>query len=298
QELKEEAESRVEKDERKKNQYDFALWLDAGESHLMKWESPWGVGYPGWHLECSVMGQKYLGDEFDIHAGGKDHIFPHHPNERAQCRAATGEGQARYWLHCEFITWEGEKMSKSKGNFVTVRELLDEFSGDTIRLYILSSHYRSETDFSKEGLEKAEKELETARRAYQRARENTGEGSLDVSDVEKDFREFMDDDLNTAKAKQRLMEFANDVNSAIDAGEEVPGEAPEKLEELFQVLGISLESTATQDESSMADLLLDLRQEFRESEDYETADLIRSRLEDLGFDVEDTDEGAEWFKVE
>ena len=270
----------------------------------MKWDADFFVdgehvesqGYPGWHIECSVMSQKYLGDEFDIHAGGKDHIFPHHPNERAQCFAASGEGQARYWLHNEFIQVEGEKMSKSEGNFYTVRELIDEgFSGDAIRLYLNSSHYRSETDFSREGLEKAEKELKRIRKAYSRI-ENGGNLEERAEEVRKEFREEMDDDLNTARAKQVLMRFVNEVNSELDSGADVSERAAEVLEELFGVLGVGVEPDVSDEEAGMADILMDLRDESREREDYGTSDFIRDRLEELGFDVEDTPEGSRWTK--
>jgi cysteinyl-tRNA synthetase len=296
--LKQEAESRVEQDERKKNQYDFALWLNAeGTGHLMKWESPWGTGYPGWHLECSVMGQKYLGDEFDIHAGGKDHIFPHHPNERAQCFAATGEGQARYWLHNEFIQWEGEKMSKSKGNFVTVRDLIDEgYSGNALRLYLVSSHYRTETNFSRNGFQKTEKELSKARKVVQRIRKNPGNELMDIQSLEEDFENHMDDDLNTAKAKQELMEFVSRASSKLESGEMLDTEVAEKIEELFQVLGVKLESQTSRSEEGMAKLLLELREEARNEAEYETADFIREKLGEHGFNVEDTENGPIWLK--
>ncbi|MFB6158736.1 MAG: cysteine--tRNA ligase [Candidatus Nanohalobium sp.] len=303
--LKDEARSRVEPDDRKKNQFDFALWLNADESHLMKWNAKFevdgelveSVGYPGWHIECSVMSQKYLGDEFDIHAGGKDHIFPHHPNERAQCFAATGEGQARYWLHNEFIQVEGEKMSKSEGNFYTVRELLDEgFSGDAVRLYLVSSHYRSETDFSREGLEKAEKEVRKARRTVQRIRKDSGSEMMDVVDLEESFEEFMDDDLGTARAKQELMEFVSRANSRLEMGELLDTEVAEKIEELFAVLGVDLESGISDSERLMADTLVELREDARKEADYETADMIRDRLQELGFQIEDVEDGSTWLK--
>lgn len=315
--LKEEARSRVEPDEKKKNQYDFALWLKAPEEHLMKWNAKFEVdneiieskGYPGWHLECSVMSQKYLGDEFDIHAGGKDHIFPHHPNERAQAFAASGEGQARYWLHNEFIQVEGEKMSKSEGNFYTVRELLDEgFSGDTIRLYLLSSHYRSETNFSKEGLEKAEKELKRVRRLVKKigydegGKHDFGSPGEDEGGYVEKFEKIMDDDLNTAKAKQFLMKIVSEANEALEKNPEEELESFRAvgygnfLVEAFGVLGIDVTPDASKEEEAMADTLLELREKFREQDDYETSDLIRDRLEELGFEVEDTDEGAVWVK--
>jgi cysteinyl-tRNA synthetase len=303
--LKEEAESRVEEDEKKKNQYDFALWLNAeGTGHLMKWESPWSTGYPGWHLECSVMGQKYLGEEFDIHAGGKDHIFPHHPNERAQCFAATGKGQARYWLHNEFITVEGEKMSKSKGNFYTVRDLLKEgFSGDAIRLYIVSSHYRSETDFSIEGLEKAQKELKRVRRTVKKIgwdEEPEGKHSFgDQGEYEGlvgEFEEAMDDDLNTAKAKQVLMKAVADANEILDDGEQPAVDYSNALIELFDILGVDVRPQSRDKESEMANLLIELREKFRDQEDYETSDYIRDSLEKIGFDIEDTDQETFWLR--
>jgi cysteinyl-tRNA synthetase len=303
--LKEEAESRVEEDEKKKNQYDFALWLNAeGSGHLMKWKAKFevggelieSVGYPGWHLECSVMGQKYLGDEFDIHAGGKDHIFPHHPNERAQCFAATGAGQAKYWLHNEFVKWNGEQMSKSTGNFVTVRELLEDFSGDVIRLYINSSHYRTETNFSKEGLKKAEKELEKARKVMQRIWKDSGDEMIDVASLEENFKEFMDDDLNTARAKQELMKFVSEANSKIESGVKLDEDVAEKIEELFAILGVNLQPEISREEEEMADLLLELREDAREKSDYDTADDIREKLGELGFKVEDSKKGPIWLK--
>ena len=288
--LKEEAQARVDHDDKKRNQFDFALWIKADDNHAMKWESPWSVGYPGWHLECSVMSQKYLGDEFDIHTGGKDHIFPHHPNERAQALAASGKGQARYWLHNEFIQVEGEKMSKSEGNFYTVRELLDEgFSGDAIRLYINSAHYRTETDFSKEGLEKAEKELKKLRKAYKLS---DGEGlEKEAENTRENFEEYMDDDLNTAKAKQALLSLAGEVNSRGEASDKVG----DTLRELSMVLGIGVRTDVNSREASMADLLSDLRDNAREREDYESSDFIRDELERLGFEVEDSEEGSRWF---
>lgn len=307
--LKKEAESRVEEDEKKKNQYDFALWLNAeGTGHLMKWQAKFevdneiieSVGYPGWHLECSVMGQKYLGDEFDIHAGGKDHIFPHHPNERAQCFAATGEGQARYWLHNEFVMWEGEQMSKSTGNFVTVRGMLDEgYSGDAIRLYLMSFHYRTEANFTREGIEKAEKEIARIKRTLQRIEKSSQEGENvleeETENVRDKFETAMDDDLNTADAKKALMTYMNEVNSALDENSDARTEkAKEIIEELFGVLGLRFEKD--EKETELVETMLEIRRKAREQENYETSDFIRHRLEELGFEIEDTDEGALWIK--
>ncbi|MFQ3308096.1 MAG: cysteinyl-tRNA synthetase [Candidatus Nanohaloarchaea archaeon] len=304
--LKEEAKSRVEPDDKKKNQFDFALWLNSeGSGHLMKWTAKFeidgklvkSVGYPGWHIECSIMSQKYLGDEFDIHAGGKDHIFPHHPNERAQAFAASGEGQARYWIHNEFIQVEGEKMSKSEGNFYTVRELLEKgFSGDIIRLYLISTHYRTESDFSIEGLEKAEKELSRVRSVVQKIRKNPGDVDLD-NDIESRFKEEMDDDLNTARAKQELMSYVSRVNSEIEKGAEPSEEIADTIEELFGILGVNIDPDVSEIEASLADTLLELRDDARENEDWDTSDLIRDRLQDLGFQIEDRDDSSTWLKI-
>ena len=304
--LKEEAKSRVEPDEKKKNQYDFALWLNAEETnHAMKWNASFQVhdktvdstGYPGWHIECSVMSQKYLGEKFDIHAGGKDHIFPHHPNERAQCLAATGQEQAQYWLHNEFIQVDGEKMSKSEGNFYTIKDLLEQgFSGSTIRLYLISSHYRTETDFTIEGLEKAEKELNSARKTAQRIRRSPGESMLDVDSVQKDFEKFMDNDLSTAKAKQRIMKFVSKARSELENGARLDEQVAEKIEELFNILGVNLEQTASNTEAQMADTLLNIRKKSRQDADYETADRIREDLQKLGFEIEDLQEESFWVK--
>jgi len=305
--LKEEAKSRVEPDEKKKNQYDFALWLNAeGTDHAMKWDSKFeidgelveSVGYPGWHIECSVMSQKYLGDEFDIHAGGKDHIFPHHPNERAQCFAASGKGQAKYWLHNEFIQVEGEKMSKSEGNFYTVRELINEgFTGNAIRMYLLSSHYRSETDFSIQGLEKAEKELTRIKRTLRKIEKFSGTGDEVLTEeadmfLEK-FEEEMDDDLNTANAKQALMQFVNEVNAELEKDHDGSFyKARDYIIEGLELLGVTLEEDQTKE--GLIDSMLELREDARNRKDYETSDFIRDQLQDLGFEVEDTDKGPVW----
>jgi len=304
--LKEEAKSRVEPDDKKKNQFDFALWLNSeGSGHLMEWTARFeiddekleSVGYPGWHIECSVMSQKYLGDEFDIHAGGKDHVFPHHPNERAQAFAASGEGQSRYWLHNEFIQVDGEKMSKSEGNFYTVRELLEKgFEGDVIRLYLISTHYRTESDFKLEGLEKAEKELEKVRTTIQKIQKNPGEDDLDSDEIEEKFEDEMDDDLNTARAKQELMGYIGDVNSSIENGAQPSEEVADTIEELFGILGVDVNPEVSKTESGLADTLLELRDEARKDEDWETADLIRDRLKELGFQIEDNEDGSQWLK--
>lgn len=303
--LKEKAEGRVDPDENKKNQYDFALWLNAeGSSHLMRWNAKFDIknriieseGYPGWHLECSVMGQKYLGDLFDIHAGGKDHIFPHHPNERAQCHAASGSGQANYWLHNEFVKWNGEQMSKSTGNFVTVRELIDKgYDGDALRLYINSSHYRSETNFSIEGIENTEKEYRQIKRTVKKIRDREDDFDLNVSKVEDNFEEEMDDDLNTARAKQVLMKFVGEVNSKLEDDHDIDDRVADKLVELFQILGVNIESDISDKECELVETLIELRDEARKNENWKKADFIREKLENIGYEIEDRKNETEWF---
>ena len=187
-------------------------------------------------------------------------------------------------------------MSKSEGNFYTVRELLDEYSGDAIRLYLVSSHYRTETDFSKEGLEKAEKELKKVRRTVQKVRSQGGESEMDLESLRADFEAEMDDDLNTARAKQVLMEFVNEANSRIDAGEKLDSSVADTLEEMFQILGVNIDPEVPEPESKMADLLMEIRDEAREDEDWEKSDYIRERLQSLDFEVEDADEGSKWLK--
>ncbi len=296
--LKEDAESRVEPDEKKKNQYDFALWINAPKEHLMKWESPWSTGYPGWHLECSVMSQKYLGDNFDIHAGGKDHIFPHHPNERAQCFAATGEGQAEYWLHNEFIQVEGEKMSKSEGNFYTVRELIDDgYSGDSIRWYLISAHYRSETEFSLEGLEKAEKEVRQVKKVLKRLENIGGSYNPGISGFKNDFETAMDNDLNTGKAKQVLLEFVNQISSDLEEDKEPVEETYNIIKEFLEILGISTDDSSETESEELIELIVEARDQARENEDYEVSDFIRDRLKELGIEVEDREKESKWFRI-
>ncbi|MFB6116054.1 MAG: DALR domain-containing protein, partial [Candidatus Nanosalina sp.] len=202
---------------------------------------------------------------------------------------------ARYWLHNEFIQVEGEKMSKSKGNFYTVRELLDDgFSGDAIRLYLVSSHYRTETDFSIEGLKKAEKEVRKASKVVQRIRKDPGDEMLDIIALEDSFEDQMDDDLNTAKAKQKLMEFVSRASSELESGAKLDEEVAEKIEEFFGILGVTLNPEVSESEAEMAELLLELREDARDKAEYETADMIRERLQELGFNVDDTGEGSLW----
>jgi len=188
-------------------------------------------------------------------------------------------------------------MSKSEGNFYTVRELLEKgFEGDVIRLYLISTHYRTESDFKLEGLEKAEKELEKVRTTIQKIQKNPGEDDLDSDEIEEKFEDEMDDDLNTARAKQELMGYIGDVNSSIENGAQPSEEVADTIEELFGILGVDVNPEVSKTESGLADTLLELRDEARKDEDWETADLIRDRLKELGFQIEDNEDGSQWLK--
>jgi len=318
--------ARVEVDPRKKHPMDFALWKGAKPGEPA-WESPWGRGRPGWHIECSAMAVKYLGNNFDIHGGGFDLIFPHHENEIAQAEAATGRPFARYWMHNGFITVNEEKMSKSLGNFFLVREVLAKFPPPVVRFFLLSTHYRSPLDFDDEKLAAAGRGLErikTSLRLLTEALEScSGEKKAADDDflalLEKYRRDFiaaMDDDFNTALAIGILFEMARQVNSHLPVnGGECGREALERALALFytfnQVLGlfpvdeakgrILLEAAGGDDDrftAALMELLLDVRREARARKDWATADRIRDGLKELGVILEDTPRGVRWRRQE
>ncbi|MTV49502.1 cysteine--tRNA ligase [Heliobacillus mobilis] len=315
--------ARVEVDERKRHPMDFALWkkVKPGEP---SWDSPWGKGRPGWHIECSAMSQKYLGDTFDIHGGGQDLIFPHHENEIAQSEACTSTApMARYWLHNGFITVNQEKMSKSLGNFFTLRQILKKFSGDVVRFYLLSTHYRSPLDFDDTKLEAAQKGLQrlrTGRRLLEEALKDSARQSGNnrpaaqrekLADqwtkTKNDFREAMDDDFNTALALSLLFDLARETNAFLHGGEGLGAEdlqllrhVAETFDQLSGVMGIELSETAEAADDSLVDglmdLLISLRAEARKKKDWATADKIRDGLKELAIIIEDTPQGARWKK--
>jgi len=291
-----------EEQEEKKSPLDFALWINADPEHIMKWPSPWSEGYPGWHLECSVMSSKYLGKRFDIHTGGVDHIFPHHPNERAQCMAMNNlvEEPVNYWLHSEHMTVEGEKMSKSKGNFYTVREILEKYDAEVVRMFFASSHYRKQVDFNEEALESAESNLEKLYNTLWNV-ENSEGGEREklkgeVEKFEKRFEEAMDDDLDTPKAVNELVKFSKKVNKNLDNRKEVLEEAAEKIQELGRVLGLklNLEEEGGKIPEKAVELLIEIREEFREEGDYERADEVRDVLKEGGIVLEDEGGQTVW----
>ncbi len=302
----------LEGQEDKKNPYDFALWKKAEAGHLMKWPSPWSEGFPGWHLECSTMSIKYLGEEFDIHGGGMDLIFPHHECEIAQSTAAMGKDSVRYWIHNNMITINGQKMARSLGNFITLDEifsgshkLLDRaYSPMTIRFFVLQAHYRSTMDFSNEALQSAEKGLERLMKAAGTLEklEPAPKSSVNISLIRDKCYEALNDDLNSPVLLSHLFDAVKIINSAKDGTEKLATDDISELKELFRVfvnniLGLYDESAGKGNEKLINDLMkliLDIRQEVREKKEFRMSDMIRSRLAELGITVRDLRTGAEW----
>ncbi|HWO73165.1 MAG TPA: cysteine--tRNA ligase [Dehalococcoidia bacterium] len=286
--------ARVEPLEGKENPMDFTLWK-AAKPGEPSWDSPWGPGRPGWHIECSAMSFRHLGPQIDIHGGGHDLIFPHHENEIAQTEAFTGKVPfSRYWLHNGWLQLGEEKMSKSLGNIITIRSALDRYGADAIRLFVLGSSYRKPLSYSEEALEAAKNAAERLRNAA--SAEDAGSGEpLDASAYRDRFVQAMDDDLNTAQAISILFELARDINRARDAGRSVR-EAQAVLRELAGVLGLRLEapSDGAMAAAPFIDLLVSLRKELREAKQYALADRIRSGLGELGIVLEDTPSGTVW----
>ena len=297
----------------KRNPLDFALWKKASPEHIMHWPSPWSEGFPGWHLECSTMGRKYLGDTFDIHGGGMDLMFPHHECEIAQSVAAQGHDAVRYWIHNNMITIAGKKMGKSYNNFITLEQFFDgshplleqAYSPMVIRFFILQAHYRGTVDFSNDALQAAEKALRKLQDAYARLQSLTPSEKSDVSlpDYMKLCREALDDDLNTPMVIAHLFDAAKAVNSAADGHTHLSKDDIERLKETFdemggQILGLRLGNTDSSADTApyegAVDLLLEVRANAKANKDWTTSDLIRDKLAALGFKVKDTKNGAEW----
>ncbi len=297
----ESAGARIAVNPEKRNPQDFALWIRAPPEHLMKWPSPWGLGYPGWHLECSVMSQKYLGTTLDIHGGGIDHLFLHHPNEIAQSEARTGEKFVNYWLHAAFLTVDGERMGKSKGNFILIRDLLREYDPMLIRLFLINSHYRKSVDFNRDTLTQTQVLLDRIRTTIasidQASGGNKSNLSAAIPQVVNDFITAMDDDLNTVGAIQAIMQFIKKVNASLDDEESLLEQAKNQIITLVSILGITLEDQGQQGTgsfSAIVDLVVQLREKLREAKQYELSDQIRSELLKRGIQLEDKPEGTIW----
>ena len=302
--------ARINVNEIKKDALDFALWKSS-KPNEPSWDSPWGKGRPGWHIECSAMSRKYLGESFDIHGGGLDLIFPHHENEMAQSKCGCGGTFARYWMHNGYININGEKMSKS-GSFVLLKDILKSFEGRVIRLFILGSHYRKPMEFSDYELDQAKSSLERIENTLKRIKDidseakgenNCEELLITKNEIEQKFIEAMDDDFNTAQALGYVFELIKAVNKALDDGE-VSKKGLEILNEVFdylniviqEVLGVKLklEAEVNNISAELIEFILELRKNARDEKNWALSDKIRDRLLDMGIKIKDGKDKTTW----
>ena len=295
----------------KRNPFDFALWKKASPEHIMRWPSPWSDGFPGWHLECSAMSTKYLGEQFDIHGGGMDLMFPHHECEIAQSTAACGHDSARYWMHNNMITINGQKMGKSLGNFITLEELftgkhklLDQaYTPMTIRFFILQAHYRSTLDFSNEALQAASKGLERLMKGVTTLTKikPSDKTTVNLNDLEKRIYDAMDDDLNTPIVISILFDWVRIINQLHDGSQSITADDLERLSNIFHtivfdILGLRDENVADNSTliSSLVGMILDIRSEAKANKDWATSDKLRDALASIGIKVKDSKTGSDW----
>ncbi|MFM2156636.1 MAG: hypothetical protein RL516_1385 [Bacteroidota bacterium] len=296
----------------KRNPADFALWKKASSEHIMRWPSPWSDGFPGWHIECSAMSSKYLGDTFDIHGGGMDLLFPHHESEIAQSKGSCGKAPVKYWMHNNMITINGQKMGKSLGNFITLKQF---FTGDhkliekayspmAIRFFILQAHYRSTLDFSNEGLLAAEKAFQRIINAIDTLEKlnPSASSTSSVSELEQKCFDAMNDDLNTAIVLSHLFEAVRIINSANAGTESLTETDIDKLKSLmnlfvFDILGLKREEKISDDDTDgLMKLLLSIRAQAKANKDFATSDQIRDELIKLNFTIKDGKDGSTWSK--
>jgi len=301
--------ARVELDETKREPADFALWKKAKANEIY-WQSPWGKGRPGWHIECSALVMRYLGETIDIHGGGQDLIFPHHENEIAQSEALTSKSFANYWLHHGLVTAKGEKMSKSLKNYITVKELLDKYDVSVIRYFLISSHYRKPLDFSENAMNQAKNALERIINSCENIKitlryaeaEKTEASKLKkvIENARKDFVSAMCDDFNTPKALAAFFDFIREINNQLkflSSGE--LSEALDFIREAGSVLGLEFERKTPTEINAILKILVEIREESRSRKDFALADEIRRKLSDAGIMLEDTPKGTIWkFKVQ
>lgn len=306
----------------KKNQWDFALWLKAPKEHVMQWDSPWSRGYPGWHIECSAMSTEYLGEKIDFHTGGEDNIFPHHEAEVAQTECHTGNKWVNYWLHTRYLLVDGEKMSKSKGNFYKFEDIKEKgFSAIDLRMLMLSSHYRSQMNFSWKSLTQAQKNIKTLAifitRVYNSKTRlsKKDDFDIDVKKYQEDFEKAMNDDLNTPKALGIIFDFVKNINSALDnENRNIDITDIDKIKHfikksLYDILGIKI---ADYTNNSTTDLKHDefytvipkevvklalKRKLVRDNKDFEKSDELRDKIKELGFEIKDVKDGYELVKI-
>ncbi len=295
----------------KHNTADFALWKNASPEHIMRWNSPWGVGFPGWHTECTAMGTKYLGETFDIHGGGMDLLFPHHESEIAQQTGITGHGPCKYWMHNNMITINGQKMGKSLGNFITLSEFFEgshqmlekAYSPMTIRFFILQAHYRSTVDFSNEALQAAEKGFGRLMQAYKTLQklQPSKSSSVNVSEYRQRCYDAMNDDLNSPILIAHLFDITKVINSVNDKKETLTQADIDELKSIFDtfvfdILGLKDEQSG--DNTALLDglisMILEVRQQAKSQKDWATSDRIRDDLQKLGVSIKDGKDGATW----
>ncbi|HEY5614464.1 MAG TPA: cysteine--tRNA ligase, partial [Bacteroidota bacterium] len=309
--------TRVEVRGEKRHPADFALWKKAEPEHIMRWQSPWGDGFPGWHIECSAMSMKYLGETFDIHGGGLDNQFPHHECEIAQSVGATGKPFAKYWLHNNMVTVDGKKMSKSLGNFITLKDAFKKYDPLVVRFFILQSHYRSTLDFSDEalagakgGLEKLSNTIRNLRAEIAKAEQEKRATaiSIDLESFKKRFLDAMDDDFNTPQAIAVLFELSKEVNAALSLETIFSAQSLQAVERFVQeygggLLGIISEkqpagiSANAHLEADLVSLLIRVRNEARKAKLFAVSDMIRDRLKELGIVLEDKKDETVWKKI-
>jgi cysteinyl-tRNA synthetase len=296
----------------KRRSVDFALWKKASPEHIMRWKAPWSEGFPGWHMECSAMGTKYLGEEFDIHGGGMDLMFPHHECEIAQNQAGLGKDSVKYWMHNNMITINGQKMGKSLGNFITLEEfftgnhplLTQAFSPMTVRFFILQAQYRSTVDFSCEALQASEKGLNRLMEAYTRLQKlsASASSSIETSGLRAKCEEAMCDDLNTPMVIAHLFDALKAINLVADGKATISTPDLKELTSVFKtfvedILGLNTEtetSGGNEAYKKAIDLLLNMRLEAKQNKDWATSDKIRNELTAFGFEIKDTKDGFEW----
>ncbi|MBT2735386.1 cysteine--tRNA ligase [Bacillus sp. ISL-7] len=296
--------ARIEVGDRKQDDLDFALWKAAKEGEIF-WESPWGLGRPGWHIECSAMAKKYLGETIDIHAGGQDLTFPHHENEIAQSEALSGKLFSRYWMHNGYINIDNEKMSKSLGNFVLVHDIIKKHNPQVLRFFMLSVHYRNPINYSEELLESTKAAFERITTSYQNLKHRK-EASTDLTDSnqvwlesiakrQEEFIEAMDDDFNTAKAISVLFDLSKLANYYLlekNTAVEVIDAFTKQFEKLFHVLGLTFEKEEMLDEE--IDALIEKRIQARKDRNFQLSDQIRDQLKEMNIILEDTPQGTRW----
>jgi cysteinyl-tRNA synthetase len=310
QKLSELKKHRIEPDPTKRTAQDFALWKKRGQEEL-GWDSPWGRGRPGWHIEDTAITTHYFGPQYDIHGGAVELVFPHHEAEIAQAEAATGKKPfVKYWVHTGILKVDGKKMSKSLGNFITIRDALKKHDPEVLRFFFASAHYRSVIDFSEKSLEQAEQSLQTLRNALSNLQKLTPTSGIEKNEAGLErkalqcrdkFVKAMDDDFNSPFALTALFDLANEVNRFVDSHETISANLLGKVIKAFKELGGIFNILQEEERKvdlelvdDLVDLLIELRQRFRETKNWEMSDMIRSRLKDMGIILEDTAEGTRW----